>query len=88
MTATRYTLAVGEYVWAVHPDYPGRRVSVIVRLYTRGEHDEHARVRLVQWSEASPRGVSFLVPVSHLDAIDEMSDKHRVTLDALNQAAV
>jgi hypothetical protein len=83
--ATRYTLAVDDYVWVSHPNYWGRRLVVIVYLYSRGQHDEHARVRLVRWTEAQGRGASFLVHVSAIDECTVLEPSTRAILDPLNQ---
>lgn len=82
--ATEYTLALGDYVWAEHPTYGGRRLCVITYLYGRGEHEDMARLKVVRWHATASTCRSFLLPVSTLVEAATTPDQ-RERLDALNR---
>jgi len=82
--STHYTVKPGQYVWTMHPEMDGKRLCVIRRLYSRGEHEGMAQLRFVRWHPSSTATRSFLVPVATLD-VAEPTDEQRATLDACNQ---
>jgi hypothetical protein len=85
--STRFTLKPGDYVWATDPRVGGRRICRVEHLYSRGQHEGYARLRVVRFVPPemlkTKRHNSFMAPVSVLDLV-ELTDERRAELDEYN----
>ena len=82
--STKYTLKVGQYVWAIQPKYEWLRLCIIKYLYSRGKNENMARVQAVCWSPVQSPSRSFLVPVSELKEATP-TEKQLADLDKFNK---